>query len=134
VFLTAIPVPPRSFEMQSNPYQSPGEIRPGGFVPAKSARPASVTVFGILNLVFGALGLCGTVASAAMLFLMPQNPNMPNPVLELMAENPAFRLFNQVATGLAFIAAIVLQNGRRIVTGNPRHFQRVPDLEVIEFS
>jgi hypothetical protein len=68
----------------SNPYQTPGEIYPGGSGPAKPARPASVTVFGILNLVFGVLGLCGTAGSVAVLFFMPQNPNVRNPILLLI--------------------------------------------------
>jgi hypothetical protein len=89
--------------MSSDPFQSPG-----GFLPPKPTRPASVTVFGILNLVFGVLGLCGAAFSAAMFSMMPQNPNMPNPVLELMANNPTYRLFTQVSTGLGFIASIVL--------------------------
>lgn len=94
--------------MQTNPHQPPGEIPPGGYVLAKPARPAAVTVFGILNLVFGALGLCGTAGSAAMFFALPQNPNVRNPVLDLMAGSPAYRLFTQVTVGLGFIAAIVL--------------------------
>ena len=32
-------------------------------------RPASVTVFGVLNIVFGALGLMGTLFSGAAVFL-----------------------------------------------------------------
>ncbi len=92
----------------SNPYESPGGMLPGGYGPVKAARPASVTVFGILNLVFGLLGLCGTAGSVAVLFLMPQNPNVRNPVLDLMADSPVYRLFNQVMIGLGCIAAIVL--------------------------
>ena len=92
----------------SNPCQTPGEIHPGGYGPAKPARPASVTVFGILNLVFGVLGLCGTAGSVAVLFFMPQNPNVRNPVMDLMANSPVYRLFNQVVIGLGFVAAIVL--------------------------
>lgn len=94
--------------MPSNPYQSPGEIRPVGGAPAKPSRPTSVVVFGILNLLFGVLGLCGAAGTAAMLMFMPQNPNVRNPVLELMANSPGYRLFNQISTGLGFIVAIVL--------------------------
>ena len=94
--------------MQTNSYQSPGEIPPGGHFPAKPARPASVMVFGILNLVFGVLGLCGTVGSAAMFFALPQNPNVRNPVLDLIAGSPGYRLFTLVTVGLGFIATIVL--------------------------
>jgi hypothetical protein len=95
--------------MQSNPYQSPGPSLPGSYVPAQPpVRPTSVTVFGILNLLFGVLGFCGTLGSGAMMFLMPQNPNVRNPVLELMANSPGYRLFNQVSIGLGLVATIVL--------------------------
>ncbi|MBN2150769.1 MAG: type II toxin-antitoxin system VapC family toxin [Candidatus Lokiarchaeota archaeon] len=33
-----------------------------------------------------------------------------------------------------FIAAIVLQHGKTIVTGNPEHFKRVPGLHVVEYA
>ena len=32
-----------------------------------------------------------------------------------------------------FIAAIVLLNGRFIITSNPDHFKRIPDINVIEY-
>jgi hypothetical protein len=94
--------------MESNPYQSPDQLGPAGYVPPKPKRPASVMVFGILNLVFGVLGLCGTVVSVGVLFFMPQNAQAGNPVMELMASNPAYRLFNQVSIGLGFVATAVL--------------------------
>jgi hypothetical protein len=94
--------------MQSSPFQSPGEIPPGVYVPTKPVRPASVVVFGILNLVFGLLGLCGMAGSAAMFFALPQDVRVRNPVLELLASSPGYRLFTQVTVGLGFIATIVL--------------------------
>lgn len=94
--------------MQSNPYEAPGEMRAGDFVPATPVRPASVTVFGILNIVFGAMGICGAAFSAATWLVIPRNADLRNPVLELMAQSPAYRLFNQVGTALGFVAAIVL--------------------------
>lgn len=32
-----------------------------------------------------------------------------------------------------FIAAIVLLNGKKIITSNTEHFRRIPDIKVIEF-
>jgi predicted nucleic acid-binding protein len=52
----------------------------------------------------------------------------------------AGKLFAQLLKGNAigwrdtFIAAIVLQHGKTIVTSNPDHFNRVPGLNVIEYS
>ncbi|MFA5784530.1 MAG: DUF4339 domain-containing protein [Phycisphaerae bacterium] len=39
-------------------------------------RPASVTVFGILNIVFGSLGLICTPFSLALIFVMPEQQNI----------------------------------------------------------
>lgn len=33
-----------------------------------------------------------------------------------------------------YIAAIVLNNGKKIITSNPQHFERIPDLEVIGYE
>jgi len=46
-------------------------------------RPTSVTVFGILNLLFAAWGLVGAAISAVM-FLVPQPQGLENPVLLLI--------------------------------------------------
>jgi hypothetical protein len=48
-------------------------------------------VFGILNLLFGGLGLCGIVMTAAFMFV-PLNPQMAkdNPALQLMEENAVY--------------------------------------------
>jgi hypothetical protein len=75
-------------------------------MPAPATRPASAAVFGILNILFGVIGLCGTVFSAA-LFFAPQASGQ-NPVLEIMAENTLYRVFMQVSIVLGVFAALVL--------------------------
>jgi hypothetical protein len=70
-------------------------------------RPTSVTVFGVLNLVFGFLGICG-VAAGALSFAIPQNPDMPNPVMEIMATNVVYSTFTKVSLGCSAIATLVL--------------------------
>ena len=70
-------------------------------------RPTSATVFGILNLVFGCLGLCGVVMSLVM-FSMPLNPEIPNPTMELMQASPVYAMFLKVSLGLGLIASLVL--------------------------
>ena len=70
-------------------------------------RPAALTVFGILNLVFAGLGLVGSLFSMVM-FRTMQDPNVPNPVFEVMMENPAYATFSNVALVLGLVASIVL--------------------------
>lgn len=50
-------------------------------------RPTSVTVFGILNIVFAVLGAIGLAVSLAM-FLLSADSN--NPVVKLIHENPTY--------------------------------------------
>lgn len=91
--------------MDPNPYRSP--VAPAAASP--SSRPASLIVFGILNILFGVLGLCGTAGSSAMFFMdLPRDPAIPNPMLDLIASNPTFRLFMQVTVVLGGLASLVL--------------------------
>jgi hypothetical protein len=70
----------------SNPYEPP-RSSPGfspSLPPGASPRPTAATVFGVLNMVFAALGLCGLLMSAAVW------------------------TFTIVSLGLGFVATIVL--------------------------
>jgi hypothetical protein len=53
--------------MDQNPYRSPlaSDGPPPLVAAAPGVRPALLTVFGILNMLFGILGICGSAASAA---------------------------------------------------------------------
>ncbi len=59
--------------------------------------------------------------------------------LDYPAASLAGKLYGEVLRGKeigwrdTFIAAIVLLNGKKIVTSNPDHFRRIPDIEVTEF-
>ncbi len=94
--------------MSDNPYQT---TQPS-FSPPSLAnnRPASVTIFGILNIAFALLGLCGLAGSIAMFFI-PVDPDMSNPAIEMMQGNTAYRAFMIVSIPLGFIATIVLAIG-----------------------
>jgi len=50
-------------------------------------RPASVTIFGILSIVFGVLGVCGGAFGIVMMFLPSQFMDMPG-----MSNNPALSM------------------------------------------
>ncbi len=83
---------------------------PGG-LPPDLPRPVAVTVFGILNIVFGAIGLLGTAASSVMFFVeFPAEQVAANPTLGLMQSDATYRLILQtllVAGTVASIAGIV---------------------------
>jgi hypothetical protein len=96
--------------MDTNPFQSPAP-GPSGPVPT-GTRPTSLLVLGILNIVFGVLGLCGTAASSAMFFVeMPQDPGMPNPALELIRSDSTYRLIMQTMIVLGCLASLALLVG-----------------------
>ncbi len=65
-------------------------------------RPTSVTVFGVLNLVFGALGLFGMLFTI-IIFILPL-PTANNPVLEIMRNSPGYALWMKLAIPLGFLA------------------------------
>ena len=58
--------------------------------------------------------------------------------LDLDAAMQTGRIFTDLSRGKeigwrdTFIAAIVMNNGKKIITSNPAHFNKIPDLDVIE--
>jgi hypothetical protein len=69
------------------------------------ARPASVTVFGVLNIVFGVLGL---LSGAASLGIMIAVANGAFPDNAGLGEQPALMLWTLAASALGIVFAIVL--------------------------
>ncbi len=94
--------------MSTNPYQPPTQFSEQAY-PAGPQKPTAATVFGILNILFGVLGICGIAMSAVVLFI-PLSAQMTaeNPALQLMEENAAYRTFTQVAVVLGFAATAAL--------------------------
>jgi hypothetical protein len=78
-------------------------------------RPTAVTVFGILNIIFGVLGLtCTPVGllmstfTGSMMEDMPETAQMQQaPWLEMM-NNPAMKTYTYVSTALGMVAAALL--------------------------
>ena len=68
-------------------------------------RPTTVTVFGVLNLVLGGLGLLCTPISVITLFLPVQSGN---PVSRILEENAAYRLYMIASAAAGVLAALVL--------------------------
>lgn len=70
-------------------------------------RPTSVTVFGILNLVFAAFGFIAIIFTA-LLFIMPQPANSPNPVIQLIHDNSTYAAWMVISAGLGVLSSIAL--------------------------
>lgn len=68
-------------------------------------RPATVTVFGILNIGFSVLGFIGLVVTIA-LFSVSAMSN--NPVVTIMRENPAFAAWMKICIPLGILSGLVL--------------------------
>jgi len=68
-------------------------------------RPASITAFGILNLVFAAFGVVGLMASFA-LFSVPVDPN--NPVIKLLHQNASYAVWLKFCILLGLISCVIL--------------------------
>jgi hypothetical protein len=70
-------------------------------------RPTSVTVFGVLSIVFGALGLCSVVgAVAVMMNPIAGGPN--NPAAQAINQGGFYGAYSLISMGLGSVAAIVL--------------------------
>ena len=79
-------------------------------------RPTSVTVFGVLNIVFGALGFVAITFSAITLMAVSAGSTANNPVLEIMRNSPGYALWMKItiplgvlASGISFVAVLVLK-------------------------
>jgi len=70
-------------------------------------RPTSVTVLGILNVVFAAWGLMGIAFYIAMMF-MPPALNANNPVLDLMRQNAGYAMYANISMVLGGVLTLVL--------------------------
>ena len=80
-------------------------------------RPTSVTVFGILNIVFAVVGMCGvalTAAQPAIQQAMEQAAKddgqevQQDPVQKLLADDPKVRLITNISTGSGAVVSLVL--------------------------
>jgi hypothetical protein len=102
----------------SNPYASPtAQPQYGGGMPGPDAKPVAITVFGILNLVFGILGVCGIGFGIFALVVMANNPGFqqpPNPVLD----HPVGFVWNIISMGLGTITTFMLIAGGILLLNN----------------
>ncbi|MFL5331576.1 MAG: hypothetical protein ACJ8C4_22020 [Gemmataceae bacterium] len=69
-------------------------------------RPTSVTVFGILNIVFAGLGVVGLLMSLVFFTLNRANPN--DPMMRIIENNPAYANYIRVMIPVGGIAAAAL--------------------------
>ncbi|MCE9528115.1 MAG: hypothetical protein K8R36_18900 [Planctomycetales bacterium] len=94
--------------MSTNPYQPPSQFSNQDLA-TEPQNPTAATVFGILNILFGVVGLCGLTLSAVLMFsALSAQMAKDNPALQLMETNAIYRTFTQVAVVLGFVATVVL--------------------------
>ena len=76
--------------MSENPFQAP-QVTPTqnmeGTAPVVKKVPVSITVFGVLNIVFGVIGICAS-GGAVFQLVMESSMSTPNPVSELIYQHP----------------------------------------------
>jgi len=104
-----------------NPYQ-PQTSDPASALP-NGQRPAVATVFGILNLVFGIMGICGTVVSAASFAVLSSDafdPEMKARMNMQQFDNPIYfgLLCMQMAMG-TILAVVVIISGIGLLKFKP---------------
>jgi len=68
-------------------------------------RPASVTIFGILNIFFAVFSVVGVIASFALLSV-PEDPN--NPVVKLLRHNASYGVWLKFCILLGLLTCVVL--------------------------
>lgn len=69
-------------------------------------RPTTVTVFGILNIVFATLGFLGILGSAVMLLAL--NGDTKNPMIQIIHDNPGYAAYLKVSVVLGVIISLAL--------------------------
>jgi hypothetical protein len=69
-------------------------------------RPTSITVFGILNIVFAAFGFFAVLASVMLFAVTGTNSN--NPVIQLIQDNPAYAAYLKFSIGLGLVVCAAL--------------------------
>ena len=74
-------------------------------MPASMKRPQSVTVFGILNIVFGAIGIVGLVINLAA---MNSEVAKSNPVFKIIEKEPVYRAFMEASVYAGAVVSLVL--------------------------
>jgi hypothetical protein len=69
-------------------------------------RPTAVTVFGILNIIFAALGILGALASVMLFMAVGTSSN--NPVIQLIHDSPGYAAWLKISIVLGVAGGAVL--------------------------
>jgi hypothetical protein len=86
-----------------------------------AGKPVSLTVFGIINIVWGALFLCLSIVGIGQMFLLDaMRAGMPNPALDVIHDNPAVFFFMIALNAFNFIfSAVLIFGGIGLLSGKP---------------
>lgn len=103
-----------SSQPPSNPYQFESQTPYAAVSQVQTfEKPKAIKVFGILNVIFGGLGLLGTcIGLGAILVitsgLIPVPDGQPNPAFVLQEENAFLYFYNILSAAFALLFTIVL--------------------------
>lgn len=90
--------------MEDNPYQSPTDAVQS--VPV-TTRPVTATVFGVINIIFGAMGILGAIAAFALMAATASGA-LPQPDLPEAFQNPMIQTSQSVSNVISGILSIAL--------------------------
>ncbi len=100
--------------MNDNPFQSTADISHATMADTK---PVSIKVLGILNVIFGLMGICGVAAAGAFMVAL-QWPEVreamgsaENPFTYQLENNSFFAIYQYVSAAIGFVSACVLIAG-----------------------
>jgi hypothetical protein len=98
----------------SNPYQFDSQTPYATALPAEAlVKPKAIKVFGVLNVIFGGLGLLGTCIGLGAILaftsgLIPIPDGQSNPAFVTQDENAFLYFYNIISAAVALLFAIVL--------------------------
>ena len=99
-----------------SPSLSPALVTEGSSVPPAQARPTSVTVFGILNIIFGAMGLLAIPLGIIMMFVRPRTMNLSEGVRVWLMFSSVIGLARVVLLIVTGIGLLKLKRWARVWT------------------
>ena len=109
--------------MSDNPFRAATPVvQPAPQMRPENTRPTALLVLGIINILYGSLGVCGGIFNLATNLIVGMGPpqGMQDPMAKLMTENTLFKTLTLLQVGLGTIfAAVLLVAGSLLIKVHP---------------